>query len=355
MARVQMTKGKFEGITALADARGVIAAAAMDQRGSLRTMLAQAWGDGRTATADDLIQFKSAVTRVLTRYASAILLDPEYGLPALTVRAPGTGALLAYETSGYDPAVKGRLPALLPAWSVRRLSAAGATAVKVLLYYNAGDDASINTIKHAFIERVGAECAAQDVPFFLELVTYDDAIGDPLGREYARIKPERVTRAMAEFTQPQYGVDVLKVEAPVTMAFVQGTRACSGTAVYTRQDALRLFREAASVATKPFIYLSGGASAAIFRETLELAGEAGVGFSGVLCGRAHWQDGVPAYASGGAAALLAWLEDAGVKNITALNAVVAQAATPWWTAYGGKANIELVEVTGSRSVSHASR
>lgn len=308
-----------------------------------------------SGTADDLIQFKSAVTRVLTRYASAILLDPEYGLPALAARASATGVLLAYETSGFDTAVRGRLPALLPAWSVRRLSAAGATAVKVLLYYNADDDASINTIKHAVIERVGAECAALDVPFFVELVTYDDAVGDPHGREYARIKPERVTQAMAEFTQPQYGVDVLKVEAPVTMAFVQGTQACSGTAVYTRQDALRLFREAARVATKPFIYLSGGVGAAVFRETLELAGDAGVSFCGVLCGRAHWQDGVPAYARGGSAALLDWLEDNGVTNITALNAVVAQVATPWWTAYGGTENIELVEVTGSRTVSHASR
>jgi tagatose 1,6-diphosphate aldolase len=347
MARVHMTKGKFEGINALADEHGVIAAAAMDQRGSLRTMITQARGNDREATAEDLTQFKTAVARVLTRYASGILLDPEYGLPALQVKDPRAGALLAYERTGYDPAVTGRLPALLPEWSVRRLIAAGATAIKILLYYDACEGDRINTSKHAFIERVGAECAAQDVPFFLELVTYDDAIGDVHGLEYAGKKPAHVTPAMAEFTKPQYGIDVLKVEVPVTMAFVEGTRAFRGTAAYTRHDALRLFREAANVATRPFIYLSAGVSAEVFRETLELAAEAGVPFAGVLCGRAHWQDGVPAYARGGTDALLAWLEDQGVKNITALNAVVAQGARPWWTIYGGTENVELVDAAGS--------
>lgn len=344
MARVRMTKGKFAGIDALADVHGVIAAAAMDQRGSLRTMIAQARGNGRDATSEDLTQFKTAVARVLTRYASGILLDPEYGLPALAVKDPRAGVLLAYERTGYDPAVRGRLPALLPDWSVRRLIAAGAAAIKVLLYYDACEGDAVNTIKHAFIERIGAECVAHDVPFFLELVTYDDAIGDAQGLAYARAKPAHVTQAMAEFTKPRYGIDVLKVEVPVTLAFVEGTRAYRGTAAYTREDALRLFREAAHVATKPFIYLSAGVSAEVFRETLELAAEAGVPYAGVLCGRAHWQDGVPAYARGGTDALLAWLDDHGVKNITSLNAVVTQGASPWWTVYGGTENIDLVAV-----------
>ena len=106
---------------------------------------------------------------------------------------------------------------------------------------------------------------------------------------------------------------------------------------------MRLFREAASVATKPFIYLSAGVTAEAFRETLELASEAGAPFAGVLCGRANWQGGVPAFARGKTDALMVWLEDAGVKNITALNAVVTQGARPWWTFHGGTDNIEVVE------------
>ena len=338
MAKVQITKGKFAGISAMADKNGVIAAAAMDQRGSLRKSIAKA--RGTDATGDDLVQFKCAVTQVLTQYASAILLDPEYGLPATKVRAPNAGVLMAYEKTGYDATVKGRLPDLLTHWSVSRLVEAGADAIKLLLYYSPADGEDVNDTKHAFIERLGAECRAADVPLFLECITYDDTISDAL--EFAKRKPAYVTAYMAEFSKPQYGVDVLKVEVPVDMTCVEGTRAFKGKAAYTRQDAMRLFRESASAAGRPFIYLSAGVTDEVFRETLELAAEAGTNFSGVLCGRATWQDGIPVYAKDGVKALEAWLEDRGVANIQALNAVLATGAKPWWVTYGGKENIEVV-------------
>ena len=53
MAKVKMTRGKFEGINACANQRGVIAAAAMDQRGSLKKAIAKARGEGGQSTADD--------------------------------------------------------------------------------------------------------------------------------------------------------------------------------------------------------------------------------------------------------------------------------------------------------------
>jgi tagatose 1,6-diphosphate aldolase len=342
MAKVQLTKGKFKGIEACADSSGVIAAAAMDQRGSLKKAIAKARGENGQATDQDMATFKSIVTKVLTRHASAILMDPEYGLDAIKQRAPGTGVLLAYEKTGYDANVKGRLPDLLPEWSVRRLVEGGADAIKILLYYNPFDDAGINTIKHAFIERIGAECAAIDVPFFLEPLAYDDNIGDEKGFEFAKVKPKYVTRYMEEFSKPRYGVDVLKVEVPVNMKFVEGTRAYGGQTAYTRQETLELFRQSAAAAAKPFIYLSAGVTDEIFRETLELAAEAGTSFSGVLCGRATWQDAIPIYAKEGAEALERWLEDRGVQNITMLNEVLATGAKPWWVSFGGKENIEVV-------------
>jgi tagatose 1,6-diphosphate aldolase len=343
MAKVTMTRGKFEGINACADDRGVIAAAAMDQRGSLQKAIAKARGDGGQATDQDLSEFKTAVTKILTKHASAILMDPEYGLEAIKSRAPGTGVLLAYEKTGYDVSVKGRLPDLLPEWSVRRLVEAGANAIKILLYYNPADDQGINTIKQAFIERIGAECAALDVPFFLEPIAYDDELGDDKGIAFAKKKPDYVTRYMEEFSKPRYGVDVLKVEVPVNIKFVKGARAfAGGQAAYTRQEAMEHFRSAASVATKPFIYLSAGVTDEIFRETLELAAEAGTNFSGVLCGRATWQDGIPVYGREGREALERWLSDRGVQNIQALNEVLAKGAKPWWSAYGGRENIEVV-------------
>src|SRR5579859_1399968 len=333
--KVRMTRGKFTNINALADDHGVIAAAAMDQRGSLKKSIAKARG-GEVSDAD-LAEFKRIVTEVLTPYATAILMDPEYGLEAIKHRAPNAGVLLAYEKTGYDATVKGRLPDLLGEWSVRRLVAAGANAIKILLYYDADDAHWVNAIKHAFIERVGAECRAYDIPFFLEPLAYSDDIPDEKSIEFAQAKPDKVRKYMTEFSQPQYGVDVLKVEVPVNMRYVAGAQAnADGQVAYTREQAMQLFRQAAAASQLPFIYLSAGVSDDVFRETLELAAEAGTPFSGVLCGRATWQDGVPIYGKDGPDALRAWLLDRGVANIQALNQVLRQGAQPWWNFYGGK-------------------
>ncbi|MEZ4683128.1 MAG: tagatose 1,6-diphosphate aldolase [Caldilineaceae bacterium] len=343
MTKIKITKGKFAGINACADEQGVIAAAAMDQRGSLQSAIAKGRGANGTASAADLASFKAAVTKVLTPHASAILMDPEYGLDAIAERAPSTGVLLAYEKTGYDVTVAGRLPDLIPEWSVRRLVEAGADAIKILLYYNPEDDGGINRVKFAFIERIGAECAAVDVPFFLEPIVYNDAVGDAKGLDFAKVKPQYVTQAMEEFSKDRYGVDVLKVEVPVNVAYVDGSAAHKGgESAYSRSEAMNLFQSAAAVAKRPFIYLSAGVTDEVFRETLEMAAEANVPFSGVLCGRATWQDGIPVYAQKGVAALEEWLADRGVENIKALNAVLAKGAKPWWDFYGGKENIEVV-------------
>src|SRR5207248_6778993 len=151
--------------------------------------------------------------------------------------------------------------------------------------------------------------------------------------------------SMREFSKPQYGVDVLKVEVPVNMKFVGGTQACSGESAYDKQRAMEHFREAADVASMPFIYLSAGVSNPVFTETLQLAAEAGVQFSGVLCGRATWQDGIPVYAKQGRDAFRRWLEAAGVRNINAVNEDL-QAAQPWYSFY----NVESPEALNPQAV-----
>jgi tagatose 1,6-diphosphate aldolase len=335
---MSLTPGKIRGMEALSDNRGVIAAAAMDQRGSLRKSLQKA--AGRDVGEQDMEEFKTLVTEVLTPHASAILLDPEFGIPASRHRAQGAGLLLAYEESGYDNTRPGRLPDLLPHESARRLKEKGADAVKVLIYYTPFERDGVNDEKHAFVERIGDECRAEDIPFFLEFVGYDPEGGDEKGLEYAKRKPEIVRRSMEEFSKSQYGVDILKVEVPVNMQFVEGTEAFGGTAAYTKDDAMGFFRQAAAAASKPFIYLSAGVSNATFTETLQLAGESGVRFAGVLCGRATWQDGVPIYAKDGADAFRKWLETDGVRNIDAVNACL-RAAQPWYSFYDVSSPQEL--------------
>lgn len=314
---MKLTPGKLAGLKAVSNERGVVAAAAMDQRGSLKkSLIAES---GKADLPDSaLVEFKELVTEVLTQHASAILLDPEYGLPAARKRH-GKGLLLAYEKTGYDAHTAGRLPDLLDLWSVRRLKEAGADCVKVLLYYTPFEKSEINDHKHAFIERVGDECRAHDIAFFLEFVGYDVHGKGEKSLDYAQKKPDIVSGSMAEFGKERYGVDVLKVEVPVQMEFVEGTKAFKGQAAYTRPEALRHFREAATNTHKPFIYLSAGVSNPVFIETLELAAESGASFNGVLCGRATWKDGIAVYAKQGAKAFEAWLLDEGVKNIENVN------------------------------------
>jgi tagatose 1,6-diphosphate aldolase len=316
---------------AVSDGRGVIAAAAMDQRGSLKKALAKERGGEVADTMMD--EFKSAVTEVLTPHASAILLDPEWGLGAAKRRSRNAGLLLAYEQSGYDNTRPGRIPDLLPDWSVRRLKEAGANCVKVLIYYTPFDARAVNEEKHAFVERIGDECRANDIPFFLEFVGYDPQAGDEKSLEFAAKKPGIVAGSMTEFTKERYGVDVMKVEVPVNMKFVEGARAFGGQKAYTREEANAHFRNAESTATKPFIYLSAGVSNAEFTESLELAAEAGVRFAGVLCGRATWKDGIPIYAKQGVAEFKKWLQGEGVRNIENVNERL-KAAKPWYTCYG---------------------
>ena len=327
---MKFTPGKLAGMKAVSDSRGVIAAAAMDQRGSLQKALAKEKG-GEIGDRD-MEEFKSLVTEVLTPHASAILLDPEWGLPASKRRAKTAGLLMAYEKTGYDKTGAGRLPDLLDNWSVRRLKEAGTDCIKILLYYTPFDPKDVNDRKHAWVERIGDECRANDIPFFLEFVGYEEG-ADEKGVAFAKKKPEIVMASMAEFSKDRYGVDVLKVEVPINMKFVEGAAAFGGERAYTRDEAKALFQKAAKVATKPFIYLSAGVSNAEFTESLALAAEAGVKFAGVLCGRATWKDGIGVYAKEGGAAFRKWLESKGVENIRNVNAAL-KPAVPWYSFYG---------------------
>jgi tagatose 1,6-diphosphate aldolase len=331
---MSISAGKLKHMKALSNEEGIIAAAAMDQRGSLQKSLAAAKGvDKRAITQEMMEDFKIAVTRVLTPHASAILLDPEFGIPASKQRSKNAGLLLAYEESGYDNTKPGRLPDLLPLLSARRIVDFGADAVKILIYYTPFDDAKVNEIKHAFVERIGSECEDNEIPFFLEFVGYDHTGGDEKSLAYAKQKPAIVTGAMEEFSKPQYKVDMLKVEVPIVAAHVEGSSFFKGEKAYSHSEALDLFRKAADVATKPFIYLSAGVSNAEFIENLSMASESGTDYSGVLCGRATWKEAIPVFATKGMSALEDWLMDQGVKNINAVNEAI-KSAKPWYKKAG---------------------
>lgn len=319
------TQNKTAAISQLSNEQGVISALAFDQRGALKRMMAK-YQTGEP-TVEQIEQLKVLVAEELTQYASSILLDPEYGLQATEARNKNCGLLLAYEKTGYDVNAKGRLPDCLVEWSAKRLKEQGADAVKFLLYYDVDDEEQINIQKQAYIERIGSECVAEDIPFFLEVLSYDDNIADNGSVEFAKVKPRKVNEAMKLFSEPRFNVDVLKVEVPVNMKYVEGF--ADGEVVYTKEEAAQHFRDQEAATNLPYIYLSAGVSAELFQETLKFAHEAGAKFNGVLCGRATWAGAVQVYIEQGEAAAREWLRTTGFKNIDDLNKVLTKTATSW--------------------------
>ncbi|HFF7809322.1 TPA: tagatose 1,6-diphosphate aldolase [Streptococcus pyogenes] len=275
---ITLTENKRKSMEKLS-VDGVISALAFDQRGALKRMMAQ--HQTKEPTVEQIEELKSLVSEELTPFASSILLDPEYGLPASRVRSEEAGLLLAYEKTGYDATTTSRLPDCLDVWSAKRIKEAGAEAVKFLLYYDIDGDQDVNEQKKAYIERIGSECRAEDIPFYLEILTYDEKIADNASPEF------------------------------------------------TKEEAAQAFRDQEASTDLPYIYLSAGVSAKLFQDTLVFAAESGAKFNGVLCGRATWAGSVKVYIEEGPQAAREWLRTEGFKNIDELNKVLDKTASPW--------------------------
>ena len=221
---VKFTPGKLAGMKAVSDARGVIAAAAMDQRGSLQKSLAQ--GEGRRGRASkDLEEFKIHVTEVLTQHASAILLDPEFGLPASKRRAKDAGLLLAYEKTGYDAATAG--PA---ARSARRVVGEAAEGSGRRLHQDPAVLRPGGSEAHQRPQARVGRAHRRRVPRQRHSRSSSSSSATRMAstrRAWSsrRRSREIVAGSMAEFTKDRYGVDVMKVEMPINMKFVEGTKA----------------------------------------------------------------------------------------------------------------------------------
>src|SRR5690625_1801561 len=205
---LKLSTNKKAAMDRLSADDGFIKALAIDQRGAMNRMFKALDVE---VSHEEIERLKELVSEELTPYASSILLDPVYGMPATKVRHEDAGLLLAYEKTGYDNTVPGRLPDLIDDLSAKRVVEAGANGVKLLVYYDTDESDEINDQKKAFIERVGSECMGEDVPYYLEILTYDANIEDTKSPEYAKVKPHKVNAAIAEFSKPQYNVDVLNM------------------------------------------------------------------------------------------------------------------------------------------------
>jgi tagatose 1,6-diphosphate aldolase len=334
--------GKLRNLMTLADANGRLKMMAIDQRMSLERSLEKILG--RPARYEAVVQIKRAVTRALAPHATAVLIDVEFGYPHCLPELPGNvGLLLAYERPGFEPSGPGgreRRSALIEGWSIEKARRAGANAIKLLLFYRPDASAATNDHQKALARQVGEECARLELPFLLELLGYP--LGEPSGDspEYARRKPEIVRESAREFSRPEYGVDLLKLEFPAELkycyefsrALFDGTEREPVTDLTAVRAQCRSLDEASAV---PWVILSAGVGIAEFRAEVQLAVEAGA--SGFLCGRAIWQGALPMV--GDEAAMEQYLRQQGRVNFLEANAA-AEGSRPWFShrKYGGCAH-----------------
>lgn len=327
----QKSAGKLVHLRRLADEAGRFKMLAIDQRGSLQQALAREVG--QEPGYEDLARFKALVTKVLAPQATAVLMDPVYGYPHSCTHIPrGVGILLACEESGYErtgPGDRERRSQLLEGWSVEKVKRCGADAAKLLIYYHPDASPQTRTHQQALVRQVGEACARQDLPFLLELLSYPiDMPSD--SPEFARVKPDLVIRSAAEFSKPEYCVDILKLEFPAELKYTEeyahkifDDRAREP--VYNISQVRGFCRRLDEAVSMPWVILSAGVDIREFLIQLELACEAGA--SGFLCGRAIWKAAIKKYPD--VEALERTLKSEGAYNFKRANAT-AEAALPWF-------------------------
>src|SRR5437870_9572191 len=208
MTRISV--GKLRGLQQISDDTGRFTMIAMDQRGSLQKMLHPE--NPKAATYAEMEAVKLGVTQALAPHASGYLLDPEFGVASAINRfvLPGrTGLLVALEQSGYEKKGNWRLTTLLDGWTVEKVKRLGASAAKLLLFFN--PDAPREIVDHQLkvVTTIADECRRLDIAFVCEPMSYPV---DTSEEEFAHKKADTIIRT-AEVLTP-LGFDVLKAEFP---------------------------------------------------------------------------------------------------------------------------------------------
>src|SRR5256884_5358236 len=170
---MRISVGKLRGLQQISDDTGRFTMIAMDQRGSLQKMLHPE--NPKAATYAEMEAVKLGALEALAPHASGYLLDPEFGVaPAVNRFAlPGrTGLLVALEQSGYEKKGNWRLTTVLDGWSVEKVKRLGASAAKLLVFFN--PDAPREIVDHQvkIVRDVAEECARLDLAFGCEPVAY---------------------------------------------------------------------------------------------------------------------------------------------------------------------------------------
>ncbi len=308
-----LTPGRWRGLKTTSSRKNIFNILAFDQRGTYQKMLPAG------TSYDAAAQIKRDIVVSLSYHATAVLLDNEYGLPSIVDMNGSSGILMAYEESGYSGDSTYRGIKFDPKWTVAKIKAVGASAVKVLAYYNP-KSGELATQIEGVIKQVVDECHKHDLPLFLEPLCYSlDASVGKESAEFAKLRPDLVIETAERLSK--LGVDILKMESPVDPNFDSNQQNWADT-----------FAAVSKASVVPWVLLSAGVNYEAFETQTRLACEAGA--SGWLAGRAIWKEAVgmtPEQRS-------SFLSSKATERMQRLNAISAQYARPWSEFYTSPAN-----------------
>jgi tagatose 1,6-diphosphate aldolase len=267
-----LTIGKFRHLQQCATRRGALAVLALDHRGNLRQLLHPENPAG--TTSQEIVAFKRSFVRSLSPAASAVLLDPQFSAAQCIAGGdlPGqTGLIVAVEASGYSGDTTARSSQVLPGWSVAKTKHLGASAVKLLVYYHP-ESPTAHEIED-LVRDVSADCAEQDIPLFLETLSYS------LDPERKKLSPDERRYVVVETARrlTPLGGDILKAEFPLD--------AQAETDENDWQEACAELSQASRI---PWVLLSASVDYETFLHQVTAACKAGA--SGVAVGRAVWRE-----------------------------------------------------------------
>ena len=288
-----------------AGAEGAFTVLAIDHRANLAEDMANA--RGRSVSRQDILTFKRAAIRGLAGSYSAVLTDPDYGFPALADMpgAPenGFGLLAPLEVTDYSAHPSRRETKFIENWGVEEIARCGGNGAKLLLFFH--PEARRADAQTEGVDRIGAQCRACGLPFFLEPVACSLDPDQPLSNEE---RAQVIVETARHFSQRS--VDVLKVPFPLN----------PDAHPDTWEPALQDLDEACAV---PWTLLSGGVSFALFAKQAEAACRAGA--SGVIAGRAVWGEGVALEGD----ALDTFMKTTARKRMETLTTLCNRYGTPW--------------------------
>lgn len=313
---MHLTIGKMRRLQQCSTPDGMFVIAALDHRDDLRQMLKPAEPDNLSYA--EMVSFKSDAVRALAPVSSAILLDPEYGAAQAIAAGslPGnTGLIVTIEASGYEGDATNRRSALLPEWGVEKIVRMGASAVKMRLYYH--PEARNAAKQEALVDEVVAACREADMPLFLEPLSYSL---NHKTEGLSSAEKRAVVLETARRLSPR-GIDVLKAEFPL-----------DGREEPRRGEWEAACGELTEASAVPWVLLSGGVTFREFAARTEIACRFGA--SGVLVGRAVWQEAVELRN----VAQQDFLLKTTIERMVELGDIVAEYGTPWTKYYPSTAD-----------------